>query len=912
MSSKRAPSKQKKSSKNRSLPSARPEALPGRTARAGTILPWLGFSVVLIACFAWVLGHAFLVDTVTVKLCDKMDAGIPKNERLPVFLNEVANDGYVWNRHAEALGKDGRWRVRHTDFDNAPDGREVHWNSAFAWYLRGLGEIRRAVTGESLRNSIFRMSIWANPILLLLSIGIFSTLSARRFGPLCGTVIAIGMVAVPTFYEGFMPAYPDHHGLISFALLGMIFGIAWAGAGWVQEEKGGDFVLPHSLKQAEHGMIFSAVCGAMGLWISAISTAVVLGTIGLSALVTAWIFGRGSSKKNALSFAGALWKKWALWGAGLCLFFYLLEYFPSDMGMRLEVNHPLYAIAWLGGGWSISVLAEWICASGKNPFPWRRMVWPVLAGAALPVAILVGGDSVYSAKDPFLMRLYQYLMELLPLVVRIQIGTLTWGLAFGWYPVFLVAGVVLMGFRRVGTGTKAILMFLSIPILVITALVFYQTRWSLLAGPLYIALAGIVIPQAWKLVPSLLWKRTVAAGLLIGLACLFIEPSFENSLLPVWEQFRSGDKISCSRGQTIALLHRQMAKAILDNARGRPVTLLSSPNSSCLLSALGGFRTIGTLYWENAEGLKAAAEGLNAQNNEEALAFLKKHGVTHVSLMSWENFIEPFFHILYPQPVPGKSFENSFAKQALVDKRIPVWSRPLIFPPNSLTKVLDQQVLLLQVVPEQGATEAKFHLARFARFVEGNPIQTEISLKEILESAPDSNLVNIELADLYISQRRYTEAIPQILRALETVPPEAGQTLVDNMISALSRAEQWDLLAGFLRKAASLSNASPATLEKTAWFFATAPDPSARDPRFALACCERLDAASPDRAFRFLARAAALASSGDFEQAGTLLEKATALNPADEHMKDIANSLRPAFAAHELPAWPTLSPGPAQ
>ncbi len=909
MSSKRAPSKQKKTPKNRGLPSVRPEDLSDKPAQPRKILPWLGFSVVLIACFAWVLGHAFLVDSVTVKLCDKMDAGIPKSERLPVFLNEIANDGYVWNRHAEVLGKDGHWRVRHTDFDNAPEGREVHWNSAFAWYLRGLGELYRALTGESLRNSIFRMSIWANPILLLLAVGIFSTLSARRFGPLCGTVIATGMVVVPTFYEGFMPAYPDHHGLISFTLLGMIFGIAWAGAGWVQEKEGGDFVLPHSLKQAEHGMIFSAVCGAAGLWISAISTAVVLGTIGLSALVTAWIFGRNSSKKNTLSFVPGLWKKWALWGAGLALFFYLFEYFPSDMGMRLEVNHPLYALAWWGGGWSIAVLAEWICSSGKKPFPWRDLIWPVLAGAALPAAILVGGDGVYSAKDPFLMRLYQHLTELLPLVTRIEIGTLTWGLAFGWYPIFLVAGVVLMGFRRVGRGTKAILLFLSIPILVITALMFYQTRWSLLISPLYIALAGFVIPQAWKLVPPRLWMRAVAAGLLLLLSSLFIEPSFSNTIRPVWEQFQSGDKIICSRGQTLALLHRQMAKTILDNARGRPVTLLSSPNSSCLLSALGGFRTIGTLYWENAAGLKAAADGLNAQSNDEALAFMKKHGVTHISLMSWENFIEPFFHILYPKPVPGKSFENSFAKQALANKQIPIWARPLIFPPNSLTKALDQQVLLLEVVPEQNVNEAKFHLARFVRFVEGNPVQAEITLREVLESAPDSTLVNVELADLYIGQRRYGEAIQQILSALKLAPPDAGQSLVNNMIATLSRAEKWNLLAGFLREATALPNASPSTLEKAAWFFATSPDPSVRDPRFALACCDRLDAASPDRPFRFLARAAALAALGDFQPAPALLEKAIALNPSDEPVKAMANSLRSAFEAHEPPAWSALPTG---
>jgi hypothetical protein len=67
----------------------------------------------------------------------------------------------------------------------------------------------------------------------------------------------------------------------------MLFGIAWAGAGWVQAAEGKDFVPPHSIRQARHGMIFSAICGAAGLWVSALSTAMVLGGIGTAALAAA-------------------------------------------------------------------------------------------------------------------------------------------------------------------------------------------------------------------------------------------------------------------------------------------------------------------------------------------------------------------------------------------------------------------------------------------------------------------------------------------------------------------------------------------------------------------------------------------------------------------------------------------------
>jgi len=771
---------------------------PDRPRGLAQIAAWVGFVAVLLACVAWVGAHAFLVDAVTVRLCQDADKNIPLEKRMPVFLSEIAFDGYTWNRHAEHLGSGGEWRVRHTDFDNAPKGREVHWNSAFVWYLRGLGESYRLFTGDSLRNSIFRMSIWANPILLALALVIFSTLSARRFGPLCGAVIALGMVSVPTFYEGFMPAYPDHHGLIAFALLGMLFGIAWAGAGWVQSADGKDFVPPHSIRQARHGMIFSAICGAAGLWISALSTAMVLGGIGIAALAAALVYASTPRRPDAkLDFRADLWKTWAAWGASGSLFFYLLEYFPFDMGMRMEVNHPLYALAWLGGGWIIAILSHWISQLGakQNPLPLGRLVWPVLACAVLPAVIVLGGGDIYAPKDPFMWRLHQNIAELLPLLTRIRLGGLTWQIAFGWFPVFLLAAFLLQWVASVGRGTKANLLFLSIPILFITGLQFYQVRWGMLAGPLYIALAGIVVPTVWKLVPRDRIGRGLAAVLLLAFAYLVIEPSFKNSFHVPLAQYRSGEKVSITPGQGLALLHRQMARAILDSAGDRPVVLLSSPNSSCLLSALGGFRTIGTLYWENVEGLKAAAAGLNAQSDQAALEFIKKHGVTHISLMTWENFIGPFFGILYPKPVPGISYQDSFGKRALFDKVIPPWARPIAFPPNDLSKGLQQTVLMLEVAPGQNIVEAKVHLARYVRVVEGNPISAEITLKELLDVAPESTLARLELADLYLSQSRHRDAADQTLAAMKFLPPEPRKSAATQLAEKFAAAGKPDLSA---------------------------------------------------------------------------------------------------------------------
>ena len=757
-------------------------------ASTGEILSWCGFTAILIACMGYVLFHAFLIDRVTVRLCREMDGPNAKPaEVLPVPLLEIAFDGYVWNRHAENLGEaDGDWRTRYVYFDNAPHGRELHWGSAFAWYLRGLGEIYRHYTGDTLRNSIFRMSIWANPILLIVALGLFATLSARRFGPLCGSVLAIGMVTTASFYEGFLPAYPDHHGITAFALMGIIFGIAWAGAGWVQKNPTPGSILPHSLKQARHGILFSAVSAAAGLWISGFSAAIIAAGIGVGAIVSVWCFGKKAEAEDT-EYHPELWRYWAMATAAGSLFFYFLEYFPTHFGMRLEVNHPLYALAWLGGGWVIFEVTRWIRSrqTEATKFPWKKLIFPLLACSLLPAFVFLGGDKYYLLKQDFMLGLMKNIAEGLPLLTRIQMGAITWKVAFGYFPLFILVAVILMFVRRVNAGTKGTLILLIFPILLVTTLQIFQVRWGMLNGPTYIALAGIVIPQLWSLVPHRAVWRFTGGILLLAMAYLFAADTVRGMMLPFWRQYSSEKNIEVGSGQLLALLHRDMAKAILQNANGKPVTVLSSPNSSCLLATMGGFQTMGTLYWENVEGLKTAAQMLNAQSDDEALKMLQERGITHVSLMTWENFIEPYFKLIYPNPTSGKSVENSFGYKALFKKELPRWARPIPYPRNFLSNALQQDVLLLEIVPDQSPDEAEFHFARYQRLAEGNPVAAEIRLKSILDRSPGAAIVRMELATLYLDQKRFDDAKNQALEAMKDAPPEVRSQNLQNFAQAL-------------------------------------------------------------------------------------------------------------------------------
>jgi hypothetical protein len=786
-SSKKQSAKSRSAAETDTTPTAKPpEPAPTPLAR---ILSWSGFYAILLVCMGYVFFHAFLIDSVTVRLCRELDGPNAKpTEVLPVPLLEIAFDGYVWNRHAEHLGKNGEWQMRKTDMDNAPEGREVHWNSAFAWYLRALGEFHRHFSGDTLRNSIFRASIWANPLLLIVALALFATLSARRFGPLCGSVLAIGMITTAPFYEGFLPAYPDHHGITAFALMGIIFGIAWAGAGWVQKSDGTAFIIPNSLKQARHGMVFSGISAASALWISGLSAAVIAVGVGMGAILSVWICGK-KAKSEGCDYHPELWKTWAITTALGSLGFYIFEYFPNHIGMRLEVNHPFYALAWLGGGWIIFEITNWIYQSQsvKTSFPWKKLIWPVLACAVLPAFILLGGSRFYMVRDEFQLGIVKNVAEGLPLLTRINMGAITWKVAFGYFPVFILISLGLLAVKKVPFGSKGVLIFLIAPVFVVTVLQFIQVRWGMLNGPTYIALAALVIPLLWRLLPHTVpWRAAGTAGL-IGALYLFSVDTVNGMLMPFWNQYNSKQNMQVGSGQLLALLHRDMAKTILQNANGKPVVVLSSPNSSCLLATMGGFKTLGTLYWENGEGMKKAANTLNAQSDDEALALIKKYGITHVSLMTWENFIGPYFGILYPNPVPGKSLENSFGQRALFKKILPQWARPIPYPKNFLTNALKQDVLLLEIVPDQTKEEAEFHLARFLRISEGNPVAAEIMLKGILDHSPGSNAVRMELADLYVDQKRFSDAQNQFILSMNGTAPDVRRQIAQRGAQLLAQ-----------------------------------------------------------------------------------------------------------------------------
>jgi tetratricopeptide (TPR) repeat protein len=464
--------------------------------------------------------------------------------------------------------------------------------------------------------------------------------------------------------------------------------------------------------------------------------------------------------------------------------------------------------------------------------------------------------------------------------------------------------------RRLNAPTRMVLAFMAVPVVLLIMLQFYQVRWGLLVGPLYIALAAVLIPQIWHLVP----RGGVARGtcaLFFGLyGYLIVAPSFKNCFLNNWVQYRApAGNIQITPEQALALLHRQMAYTIREDAAGQPVVLLSSPNSSSVLAALGGFRTIGTLYWENVEGLRKAARALNAQTDQEIRQLFQQYGVTHVSLMNWENFIEPYFHILHPE-VRGAdaALQNSFGIRALYGNTIPSMMRPLVFPGSNLTEELKQKVLMLRFAPDQTMEEARLHLARYVFHVEKNSDQAGMLLRDLADSMKVGFIASAELALVYLSQNQHDQAVEYFLKALASPEPLFRQAVTAAAIEKLQRAQRHREAGTIAARAAAAEDATITTLLDAAWFFATAAQVSLRDPARAARWTERAAAVGgADEGAVLLVRGAIAGAEKDYERAAALVAEALPKIPSQSPLHDAASQMAESFR-NKQPWIPASSP----
>lgn len=692
-----------------------------------------------------------------------------------LVLPNIGVDGYHWVMQTQRMLAGDGSRIRWVDYDDAPHGREVHWSSSFRWWLAGLAWLHSRASGAPPAISVERVAPWAGTLLLAAILLTVTPLVAWRFGALPATLFALSLPAVHPFYELFATGYPDHHGMAAaFGMLAVLFLVA-GGAGWLSvphagatEPAPGDW-LPNR-RSARRWFIASALAGGAGLWVSASTTVPVLAGIGMGA-IAAGLCARGQ-RHGPESFDPTLFRVWGAAGSCASIAFYLLEYFPSHFGIRLEVNHPFYALAWLGAGDLLCRVCRRL--QGGRWAESRRDVLGAIASllalAILPACLVLARERTFVVSDPFLWMLHEdYINEFRGLLRQLRDNPIRATLAsYSLLPLLGVPMLVLAASARLARPWKALLLFALLPGVVTFALALGQNRW--LATSCAVWLAALVTTSAATTLPGAGFRWTLGWKLAAAVFLVGVHLPFLYFAAPLQGLGGSEKRAEISFADLVGVASRDVAHRLRHRLGDRRGIVASGPTVTTSLIHHGGLDGVGTLYWENIEGLKAMADLFGAPSEGRALELIEQRGITHIVVFSWDPFVEEYARLARGlrahEPVPADAFGLQLVLGFLETQSLPRWLRPIAYalPPDAAFQ--GHWVLIFEVAPEQ--TE-EIALVRVAQFLMDKrmPRGAESRLRLALERDPRSLTASIVLASLQNALGRTEEfaATLELVRA---------------------------------------------------------------------------------------------------------------------------------------------------
>lgn len=668
-----------------------------------------------VACFllsvAYVLGISLFWDA-AVRAYESYFQAAPDGPSPPkvpgrLFLD---HDPCYWITYAREMVRTGVWRIRHTFMDNTPQGRPVHWSQSVSWLLLAAGGLRHMMTGEPMDLAIENGSIWVGPAQLVILISALGLLLYRRLGAVPAGVWMLGMAANGNVYWICHALRPDHHGLHLAFVLGSVACLIFGGLGWLKPagvaalcerpQKAGSksdnvaapreregtapsagrhlsqWFAPLELPDgaaARRYFIAAGVLGGLGIWTGATVQLFGIGLIAVGAMLLVLFMPRRLHEADALKVAylPSLWRLWAITGAVTSLIFYAVEYAPRFPGMRLEVNHPLYALSWFCVG---ELLTRWsgrklkLRAAGRWTLPGDVLL---LAGAALLPALLIGGPAEWHMlRDPAMRRLHHFITEFysLKVVAEGRVWLRLWK-SHGLLPLLLFGAVWLAHPKRTRLYEWAALWMSFLPAFAYLVLGFLQVRWMAMFSAASLWLMAVMVAVFWRTVseePRRAWMGW-------GLALVMALQAATYAGLRVKEVTHIRDGRSLVGEIVKPMLQRFFITRLSALNEKGDWRFLCEPDLAGPMFYYGGIPCLTSYYWENIEGLKAATAFLSDAGEAEAVRVARERGLTHVVLPHSAEMAH-IFHFIREGYFSEQGARAAMAGRLVAaPKRLPSW-----------------------------------------------------------------------------------------------------------------------------------------------------------------------------------------------------------------------------------------------
>jgi len=404
-----------------------------------------------------------------------------------------------------------------------------------------------------------------------------------------------------------------------------------------------------------------------------------------------------------------------------------------------------------------------------------RAVFGVL-GVLLPLGlVMVAGAAVFAPADEFLAGVHRHIDEFKPLweqTGRLQI--------LFWLPLALPFLGLAVLWRGLKSRERAVAAGWVVVALGLAVLALVQQRWWSLAAAAQIPLA------VW--VTVLLGPASVSRGVRLAWALAVVAMVVPGPWFLARERAVVEARADVQKGEAMQLLYRDVAATLRAAAPDGEIVLLAFPNTSVAVGYYGGVRTVGTLYWENGDGLRAAAEALTAADDGVAERIIRARGVTHVALISPGDFTAEYADAL---GLPADAVTISFARRTLDGREVPGWLRAIPYRVPPQFGRLQVRVALYAVDWEIAWAESRLALG-LARLVAGDEANGRLALAQAAEAGrwQAALILAWRMATAETAEwRDGVEAVEWAQAAVARLPEEAANRRV--LAAAYAAAGRW-------------------------------------------------------------------------------------------------------------------------
>jgi len=188
---------------------------------------------------------------------------------------------------------------------------------------------------------------------------------------------------------------------------------------------------------------------------------------------------------------------------------------------------------------------------------------------------------------------------------------------------------------------------------------------------------------------------------------------------------RTGNLVS--ETEFMGLIERDLSRWLAKHADPSGALVLAPPNQTTTFFYYGGVRGLGTLSWENPDGLVIAMRIVSASTPEEAKELIDRRGVTHIVLPSWDSYLQEYARMGMGQ------VEGTFLER-LHYWRLTPWLRPMPYTLPLIEGFEGQTVTVLAVVEDQEDPVAMSRLAEY--FVDLGDLERAASTAQALRRFP--------------------------------------------------------------------------------------------------------------------------------------------------------------------------------